>query len=61
MPDARAALDLPLTDFEQALQMATAIACGAQFIVTRNERDFKTLSVPALIPDALLRRLGPLL
>jgi predicted nucleic acid-binding protein len=55
-PDALAALDLPLRDFEDALQVAAAMACGAQFIITRNERDFKSSPVPALNPDAFLRR-----
>jgi predicted nucleic acid-binding protein len=55
-PDALAALELPMRDFEDALQVAAAMACGAQFIVTRNERDFKTSPVPALNPDAFLRR-----
>ncbi len=54
--DALAALDLPMRDFEDALQVAAAMACGAQFIITRNERDFKTSPVPALNPDAFLRR-----
>lgn len=51
-----AALDLPMRDFEDALQVAAAIACGAQIIVTRNERDFKGSPVPALNPEAFLRR-----
>jgi predicted nucleic acid-binding protein len=55
-PDALAALELPMRDFEDALQVAAAMACGAQFIVTRNERDFKTSPVPALNPDTFLRR-----
>ncbi len=55
-PDALAALDLPMRDFEDALQAAAAMACGAQFIITRNERDFKASPVPALSPDAFLRR-----
>lgn len=54
--EALAALDLPLRDFEDALQVASAVACGAQFIITRNERDFKGSPVPALSPDAFLRR-----
>ena len=54
--DALAALDLPMRDFEDALQVAAAMACGAQCIVTRNERDFKGSPVPALSPDAFLRR-----
>jgi predicted nucleic acid-binding protein len=54
--DALAALDLPLSDFEDALQVAAAMACGAQFIVTRNERDFRPSPVPALNPEAFLRQ-----
>ena len=55
-PDALAALDLPMRDFEDALQVAAAMACGAQFILTRNERDFNGSPVPALSPDAFLLR-----
>ena len=55
-PDALAALELPMRDFEDALQAAAAMACGAQFIITRNERDFKASPVPALSPDAFLLR-----
>ena len=55
-PDALAALDLPMRDFEDALQVAAAMACGAQFIVTRNERDFKASPVPALNPEDFLRQ-----
>lgn len=55
-PDALAALELPMRDFEDALQVAAAMACGAQFIVTRNERDFKRSPVPALNPEAFLRQ-----
>ena len=54
--DALAALDLPMGDFEDALQVAAAMACGAQFVITRNERDFKNSPVPALSPDDFLRR-----
>ena len=55
-PDALAALELPMADFEDALQVAAAMACGAQFIITRNERDFKASPVPALNPEAFLRK-----
>ena len=54
--EALAALDLPMSDFEDALQAAAAMACGAQFVITRNERDFKNSPVPALSPDDFLRR-----
>lgn len=55
-PDVLTALDLPMSDFEDALQVAAAMACGAQLIVTRNERDFKKSPVPALSPEAFLRQ-----
>ena len=52
--DARYALDLPMTDFEDAMQVAAARACGADFIVTRNVRDFDRSPIPILSPaDAL--------
>jgi predicted nucleic acid-binding protein len=54
--DVLAALDLPMRDLEDALQVAAAMACGAQVIVTRNERDFKASPVPALNPEAFLRK-----
>ena len=50
----RDALSLPMADFEDAMQVAAAQACDAQFIVTRNERDFTRSPIPALTPaDAL--------
>ena len=55
-PDALAALDLPMRDFEDALQVVAAIVCGAQFIITRNEGDFKASPVTALNPEDFLRR-----
>ena len=55
-PEALAALDLERGDFEDAFQVAAAVSCGAQLIVTRNERDFKRSPVQALGPEAFLRR-----
>ena len=54
--DALAALDWPMPDFEDALQAAAAMACGAQVIITRNLRDFKGSPVPAMTPEAFLRQ-----
>lgn len=54
--DAVRAVALPIADFEDALQAAAAMACGAQAIVTRNVRDFKRSPVPAMTPETLLRR-----
>ena len=52
--DARYALGLPMADFEDAMRVAAAHACDAQFIVTRNVRDFAQSPIPAFSPaDAL--------
>jgi predicted nucleic acid-binding protein len=55
--DARAALRLNLRDFEDALQAVAAVKCGADFIVTRNTRDYRRSPVPAISPAAALARL----
>lgn len=56
--DVRYALDLPMADFEDALQAAAARACGARAIVTRNVRDFAHSPVPAVTPGAAFAGLG---
>ncbi|MDE2147704.1 MAG: PIN domain-containing protein [Burkholderiales bacterium] len=57
--DALQALDWPMADFEDALQAAAAVACGAQFIITRNLRDFKGSPVRATTPELFLASHGP--
>jgi len=54
--DAVNALAWPMTDFEDALQAAAAVACGASWVITRNERDFTASPVPALNPEDFLAR-----
>ena len=50
----RYALSLPMADFEDAMQVAAARACGASHIVTRNVRHFARSPIPAITPrDAL--------
>lgn len=56
--DLRLALALPLADLEDAMQVAAARACGAQYIATRNVRDFRDSPVPARTPAQLLEELG---
>jgi predicted nucleic acid-binding protein len=46
----RQALTMPTPDFEDALQVAAALTFQAQYIVTRNVRDYKKLAVPAITP-----------
>ena len=53
--DALYALDLPFSDFEDALQSASAIACRARWIVTRNTRHYLKSPVPAITPARFLQ------
>lgn len=51
------ATSLPLADFEDALQVAAAWACGANCIATRNVRDFLASPIPAREPSELVEEL----
>jgi len=53
--DAIHALDLNVGDFEDAMQISAAIACKADYIVTRNIRDFKHSPVSACLPGEMIR------
>ncbi len=50
----RYAANLPMADFEDALQVAAARACGARHIVTRNVRDYARSPIPAVEPREAL-------
>lgn len=54
----RFAAQLPVNDFEDALQVAAARACGASFIATRNIKDYRRSPIPALSPQAVLEELN---
>lgn len=47
----RYATTLPMTDFEDAMQVAAARACKARYIVTRNVRDYRLSPIPAITPQ----------
>ena len=50
----RYAAELPMSDFEDAMQVAAARACGARHIVTRNVKDYERSPISAISPqDAL--------
>jgi len=51
----RYAAHLPLRDFEDALQVAAAVACGAEVIATRNLRDYAKAPIRAAAPQVVLR------
>lgn len=46
----RAALSSPMTDFEDAVQHASAVAAGVDVIVTQNVRDYRQATLPVLAP-----------
>ena len=53
----RYAASLPMKDFEDALQVAAARACGATMIVTRNLKDYQQSPIPAVSPADVVGRL----
>lgn len=48
--DVLRALELKMTDFEDALQCAAAFACGAERVVTRNVTDYSGSGMPVSTP-----------
>ena len=44
-------------DFEDALQSSTAQRIQADYIITRNVKDFRSSKVPAFTPSELLARI----
>ena len=57
-PNALRALQLPMADFEDALQVVAAQACEAKYIITRNVRDFAKSPVAAVTPEKFLALLA---
>lgn len=51
------AFDCDMDDYEDAVQAQCAKRCGADYIVTRNIRDFNRSPVPAILPAAALELL----
>ena len=54
----RYAARLEMKDFEDAMQVAAAVACGAEVIATRNVRDYANAPVRAANPESVLRELA---
>jgi len=54
----RFATMLPMDDFEDAMQVAAARACGADIIVSRNVRDYEASPIPAMTPAEALTVIG---
>ncbi len=53
----RYAAQLPMSEIEDAMQVAAGRACGARYIVTRNVRDYRNSPIPALMPQEALTEL----
>ena len=49
------ALQQGLHDFEDAVQYYSAIQCGANYIITRNERDYPQTTITIISPSEFLR------
>ena len=49
------ALQQGFRDFEDAVQYYAASQCGAEYIITRNERDYPYSEIPAISPFDFLR------
>ncbi len=55
--DLKNAAAMLTSDFEDAVQMCQAVRMKADYIVTRNIKDFKESKIPAYKPSELLERL----
>ncbi|MCB1209933.1 MAG: PIN domain-containing protein [Verrucomicrobiales bacterium] len=53
------AFQLPLSDFEDAMQASVAEASGAAIILSRNTKDFTASPVPAMTPEDFLLTYHP--
>lgn len=51
------ALNLETRDFEDAVQMVSALQCKADFLITRNVKDFQPALLPVLAPVDFLATL----
>lgn len=55
--DLQRAAEMKWTDFEDAIQSATAERLHADFIITRNVKDFRSNKIMALTPTEFLARI----
>ena len=55
--DLQRAAEMKWTDFEDAIQSATAERLHADFIITRNVKDFRSSKIMALPPTEFLARI----
>lgn len=55
--DITKAMDLPFSDYEDAVQSVGAARIKAEYIVTRNIKDYRNSKIPVIKPAELLKRL----
>lgn len=48
-----------MTDYEDAVMLETALRSGCDYIVTRNLKDYKNVSIPAYSPSDFLQYITP--
>lgn len=52
---AKKAFIIETMDFEDAMQISSAISCNAKFIVTRNVKHYQRSPIQAIIPDEFIK------
>ena len=60
-PEIHRAIAMDLVDFEDAVQVAAYLAVNANYLVTRNKKDFKRAQAAAYTPGEVLALLTSLL
>ncbi len=55
--DCKKAISSPVSDYEDAVMIETAIQNGADYIVTRDTKDYSKSPIPVLTPDEFLKKL----
>jgi predicted nucleic acid-binding protein len=56
--EAQSALHFPMKDLEDALQAEAALAWKAEYVITRNLKDYRHSPVPALSPPQFIAQLS---
>lgn len=54
----RSLINYDFKDFEDCLQMECAVECGADYIITRNVKDFAQSSVPPITAEDFLKKIN---
>ncbi|MCM1167967.1 MAG: PIN domain-containing protein [Lachnospiraceae bacterium] len=56
--DCKTAVSLPINDYEDAVMAQTAVRISADYVITRNLKDYKASPVPAISPVDFLELLA---